>query len=67
MTARGFFIKQTRQATEAAGGFICIFTTTVGWETDDQVSFCAFVHGVALVHWIRSLPCMALFGTAAAC
>jgi hypothetical protein len=50
----GFSQKQTRQATEAAGGFICIFTTAVGWETDGQVSFCAFVHGVALVHWIRS-------------
>ena len=21
---------------------------------DGQISFCAFVHGVALVHWIRS-------------
>jgi hypothetical protein len=59
----GFFTKQTRQATEAAGGFICIFTMAVGWETDDQVSFCAFVHGVALVHWIRSPQ---LIGTAVA-
>jgi hypothetical protein len=43
----GFSQKQTQQATEAAGGFICIFTTAVGWETDGQISFCAFVHGVA--------------------
>jgi hypothetical protein len=27
----------------------------VGWKMDGQISFCAFVHGVALVHWIRSL------------
>jgi hypothetical protein len=52
---RGVFAKQIRQATGAAGGFICIFASTVGWEMDGQVSFCAFVHGVALVHWIRSL------------
>jgi hypothetical protein len=26
----------------------------VGWKMDGQISFCAFVHGVALVHWIRS-------------
>jgi hypothetical protein len=51
---RGVFAKQTRQATGAAGGFICIFATAVGWKMDDQISFCAFVHGVALVHWIRS-------------
>jgi hypothetical protein len=28
----------------------------VGWKIDGQISFCAFVHGVALVHWIRSPP-----------
>jgi hypothetical protein len=28
----------------------------VGWKMDGQISFCAFVHGVALVDWIRSLP-----------
>jgi hypothetical protein len=51
---RGVFAKQTRQATGAAGGFICIFATAVGWKMDGQISFCAIVHGVALVHWIRS-------------
>jgi hypothetical protein len=51
---RGVFAKQTRQATGAAGGFICIFATAVGWKMDGQISFCAFVHGVSLVHWIRS-------------
>jgi hypothetical protein len=30
------------------------FATAVGWKMDGQISFCAFVHGVALVHWIRS-------------
>ena len=36
----GVFAKQTRQATGAAGGFICIFATAVGWKMDGQ----SFVH-----------------------